>query len=214
MQDPTTSPSSSSQVKSNKRPWALGALLVGASAALAVSLGAWAAAGQEGGACMPHQMMMGMHGGGHGGMDGMMPMPFSGRHLNHLLDKADATAGQREQIKQLLDKTQSDMKALHEEGRTLHEQALKLWAQPVLDATAAEKLRQLMLAHHDKCSKRLMLTMLDIGHILTPEQRAKVSELMQKHHAEMMAHMSASQPGDGPGRKDHDRHGDHQSGKE
>jgi len=142
--------------------------------------------------------------GGPGGPDGM---PFGGRHMNHLLDEANATPAQRDQIKQLVDKAQADLKTLHEQGRALHEQGLKLWAQPTLDSGAAETLRQSMLAQHDKVSKRMMQLMLDVGKVLTPEQRAKIADQMRKHHADMMQRMkdrmAASQPGDGHGPRGH-----------
>ena len=167
----------------HKQAWALGALVAAAAASIVLSISAWAA-DEDGpmGMSPPGMHMMQGHGG----------MPFGGRHLSHMLDEVNATPAQREQIKQIADKAQTDLKALHEQGKSLHEQGLKLWAQPVLDATAAEKLRQQMLAQHDQVSKRLMQAMLDVGQVLTPEQRAKVADQMQKHHG------------------GHEHHGEHQ----
>ncbi|MFT3857467.1 MAG: Spy/CpxP family protein refolding chaperone [Aquabacterium sp.] len=179
----------------SRHSWALAGLLAAGSAALVLSLSAWAGPSEGGpgmhGGDRPH-MMAGMHGGDDMGM-GMMGhggLPFgSGRHLDRWLDQIDATPAQRDQIKPILEKSAADLKALHEEGRKLHEEGLKLWAQPKLDAAAAEKLRKQMLTHHDKCSKRMMQTMLDVGNVLTPEQRAKVAEHMQKRHERMMDRM-------------------------
>jgi len=187
----------------SKQAWAVGALIAAATASVVLSISAWAADEDGPMGMSPHGMHM-ME--GHGGM------PFSGRHLSHLLDEAKATPAQRDQIKQIADKAQADLKALHEQGQSLHEQGLKLWAQPVLDAAAAEKLRQQMLAHHDQCSKRLMQAMLDVGKVLTPEQRAKVADQLQKHHADMMKRMQERMSASGPheGHGDHAHHGEHQ----
>ncbi|MCH8181308.1 MAG: Spy/CpxP family protein refolding chaperone [Proteobacteria bacterium] len=146
-------------------------------------------------ASAPARMAPGMHHGGpmdmHGGMGmhdgmggGMGMMPF-GRHLDRLLDDVKATDAQRQQIKQITDKARGDVMALHEQGRGLHERAAALWTTPKIDATEAEKVRQQMLAQHDQVSKRMMQAMLDVGQVLTPEQRAKAAQLMKERHERM-----------------------------
>jgi Spy/CpxP family protein refolding chaperone len=115
--------------------------------------------------------------GEHGGM-GMGMMPF-GRHLDRLLTEVKASDAQRQQIKQLTDKARADVQALHEQGKGLHERTRALWTAPKLDAAEAEKLRQQMLAQHDQVSKRMTQAMLDVGNVLTPEQRAKAAELIK-----------------------------------
>jgi Spy/CpxP family protein refolding chaperone len=179
--------------RSGQRRWAVGVLTVAVSAAMAMAVSAWAADAPPMGMSAHHgHAMMGPEGG----------MPFGLHHLGHWLDEAQATPAQRSQIKQIASQAEADLRALHEQGETLHEQGLKLWAQPTIDADAAEKLRQQMLAQHDKVSKRMMQAMLDIGKVLTPEQRAKVVADMQKRHEQMMKRMhdrsggpaAASQP--------------------
>jgi protein CpxP len=198
------------------RKWAWRAVAVAAGATVAVSLGAWAATtakpaaapvaasapqamGSEPGMGMgmgaapeghgPH----GHHGmgrpGGEGGPEGMMP--FGGHHLQRMLDDVKATDAQRTQIRTITDKAQADLKALHEEGRALHEQGLDLWAAPKLDAAAAEAQRQKMLHHHDQVSQRMMQAMLDVGQVLTPEQRATIVQRMRAHHQGMWDRMKA-----------------------
>lgn len=167
---------------SQTRRWALGALIAATSASVALSLSAWA--GNED--APPPGPPMGMMRGAGSGMDGL---PFGGAHLRRLLDDAKASDTQRLQIRQLVDKAQDDLKALHEEGRSLREQGLKLWAAPKLDAGAADRLRAQMSAQHDKVSKRIMQLMLDVGHVLTPEQRAVVARQMGKHQEDMTRRM-------------------------
>lgn len=151
----------------------------------------------------PARMAPGMHGGmgqgEHGEHGGMGMMPF-GRHLDHLLGEVKATDAQRQQIKQITDKARADVQALHEQGKGLHERAMALWTAPKLDAAEAEKLRQQMLAQHDQISKRMTQAMLDVGNVLTPEQRAKAAEVLKSHRARMMERMQgmADRKGDAP----------------
>ena len=150
---------------------------------------------------MPSDAHHGMHADKHehGGRMGMGMLP-QGRHLDRLLTDLKATDAQRTQIKQITDKARTDLKALHEQGRGLHEKAMALWTAPVLDAAEAEKHRQQMLAHHDQVSKRMTQAMLDVGNVLTPEQRAKAGELMKAQRERMGGRMhdrmsSRTQPG-------------------
>jgi len=190
-QSPASVPSGKS---SQKRRWALGALIAATTASVVLSISAWA--GSED--AQPAMSRMGMM---HGAGPDMGGMPFGGRHLQRLLDDAKVSDTQRLQIKQIVDKAQTDLKALHDEGRGLHEQGLKLWAAPKLDAAAAEKLRQQMAAHHDKVSKRMMQAMLDVGNVLTPEQRATVAKQMAKRHEDMMRRMEEHRGGGRRGEK-------------
>ena len=155
------------------------------------------APGMRGGmrAGMPEGGPMGMRGDMHGGMhEGAMGMMPFGRHIDRLLDDVKATDAQRQQIKQITDKARSDVMALHEQGKGLHERAAALWTAPKIDAAEAEKVRQQMLAQHDQVSKRMMQAMLDVGNVLTPEQRAKAAQLMKERHGHMGEHRHGTQP--------------------
>jgi protein CpxP len=182
------------------RTFTLGALVAALSAVAIVGLSAWAGEGSprgmHGGACPGHfqHASMAGHMGGEPGGAGGFGMMMGGRHFDHMLDEVNATPAQREQIKQIRDKAMTDGKAVMDEGGKLREQAIKLWGEPKLDPAAAEKLRLQMQAHHDKVSKQITQTMLDIGKVLTPEQRAKLSAQMLAHHGAMHAGMSGSQP--------------------
>ena len=198
---PDNAPSEARRVRER---WALGALLATTSASVLLSLSAWAG-GDEPPLRTP-QHGLGMMGAAGGSMGEMGGMPFGGRHLQRLLDDAKVSDAQRTQIQQIAGKAQSDLKVLHDEGRGLHEQGLKLWAAPKIDAAAAEKLRQQMQAHHDKVSKRLMQAMLDVGNVLTPDQRAIVAKQMERRHEDMMRHMQERREGRG-GERGERRHG-------
>lgn len=179
---------------SQKQRWALGALIAATSACVVLSVSAWAGVGEPGSRMQHHGM--GMMGGAGPEMGGV---PFGGRHLKRLLDDAKVSDAQRTQVQQIVDLAQSDLKALHEEGKGLHEQGLKLWAAPKIDAGAVEKVREQMQVHHDKVSKRLMQAMLDVGNVLTPDQRAVVARQLEKRHEDMMRRMQGHHHG-GPGK--------------
>jgi Spy/CpxP family protein refolding chaperone len=136
--------------------------------------------------------------GGHGGPDGLAGGPgllmAPPHHVDRLLASVNASAEQRTQIRQILQLARDDLKPLHDAGRKLREQAQALFAQPTLDAAAAEVLRQQLLAQHDQASKRMLQAMLDVSHVLTPEQRKNLAErasqrraLFERHRAEREA---------------------------
>ncbi len=122
------------------------------------------------------------HGMRHGGPDMAMDSP---RMVERMLDAVSASAEQRAQVKQLADAARAEMKAQHESGRQLREQSAALFAQPTVDARAAEALRQQMMARHDQASKRQLQLMLDISRVLTPEQRKLLADRMVQRRAMM-----------------------------
>lgn len=134
-----------------------------------------------------HHGMAGHRGGGGHGM-GMMGMEGGPRMMARLLDAVNATPEQRAQIKQLTDAAQADMRSQHDAGRKLHEQNQALFAQPTVDARAAEALRQQMLAQHDQASKRMLQLKLDVSRVLTPEQRKTLADRMAQRRSMMERH--------------------------
>ena len=129
-----------------------------------------------------------MHGGpgGPGGpMGGGPEGPMFGGMLKRMLERVNATPEQRTQIDQIMKSAATDMRAQHEAGRALREQAMTLFAQPTVDAAAVEALRQKQLAMHDAASKRMMNAMIDISRVLTPDQRKQMAEYMAQRR-EMM----------------------------
>ena len=127
----------------------------------------------------------GGHGGhGHGGMMQGSPERM-GRMMDRMLDGLNATDAQRTQIRQIAAAAANDLKSQREAGRSLRERGMQLFTQPNVDANAAEALRQQMLAQHDQASRRMMVAMLDISRVLTPEQKAKLAERMKERAARM-----------------------------
>lgn len=143
------------------------------------------------------------HGGEHGrkgdrmggrhahGMKGAagMGLPFAGPGFERLLDDVKATDAQRKQIREITDKARGDLRALHDKALDQHHDAMAIWTAPKIDAAEAEKHRQQMLAQHDQVSKRMMQAMLDVGQVLTPEQRAKAAATIKQRHERMHERM-------------------------
>ncbi len=128
----------------------------------------------------------------HGrGMDqGEMFGGGGGRHMGRMLDLVDASEAQRAEIKKIHEAAAVDMKALRDSGRGLRERGRQLMLAPgAVDRGAAESLRLEMLALHDKMSKRRLDTMLAVADVLTPEQRAKIGEVMAKRGERMRDRM-------------------------
>ncbi len=138
-----------------------------------------------------HGAMMGHHGQGRGFDDG--PGAMMGGMMFRLLDRVNATPEQRTQIQQIMTRMRSEMQAEHDAGRGQRDEAMALFAQPNIDAAAAEALRQKMQARHDAASKRMLQGMLEIAKVLTPEQRKQMAEfsrqrrdMMERHRRERM----------------------------
>jgi len=173
----------------------LGALM------LAVSGPSHAATDQAGSPPAPGGMHAGMHHGMGGGMaGGMMGGAMMGgspehvaRMVDRMLDGLNATDAQRSEIKQIAQSAAVDLKAQREAGRALRERSLQIFTAPNVDATAAEALRQQMLAQHDQVSRRMTQAMLDISRVLTPEQRAKLGERVKDGAARMQDRMERMQ---------------------
>ena len=170
---------------------ALGALLVGGALVFAGAQLSQAIA-QPGAQHAPHH---GTHHGAQHGAHHAPGLPFAGRGFERVLDEVKATDAQRQQIKQITDQARTDLQALHQQGRDAHQQGMAIWTSPKLDAADAEKHRQQMLAHHDQVSKRMMQAMLDVGKVLSPEQRAQAAQILKQRH-DRMGEAQPGNPGD------------------
>ena len=135
--------------------------------------------------------------GGHGGADGFGAM-MGGPRLDRMLDRINATPEQRAQIKQISASAGVDLKAQHDAGRALREQFMALFAQPTVDARAAEELRQKQMVQRDAASKRVLQAMLDVSRVLSPEQRRQIADTMAQRRDMMQRHQRERQSIDTP----------------
>lgn len=171
-----------------------------ATAALALASGTLLVAAPAAALAQGHGGHAGMMAGGHGpghhardheGHGGGMGFMGGPRQMARMLDVVEATPEQRQQIRGILDAARRDLQAQREGGKALRDQARRVFTQPNVDANAAEALRQQMMARHDQSSRRMMQAMLEVSRVLTPEQRQKLGqrmdrarEMMQRHRAE------------------------------
>lgn len=128
-------------------------------------------------------------GGGrhHGGPAMMAPGGMFGGHIEHMLDLVNATDAQRSQIETIFKAARQDLAGQRDAGRQLHQQMATLYMAPNIDAAAIESVRGQMSAQHEAASKRMSQAATEAARVLTPEQRAKIGEVMKKRQARMAA---------------------------
>lgn len=126
--------------------------------------------------------------GEHHGPEMMAPGGMFGGHMGHMLELVNATDAQRSQIEAIFKAARQDLAGQRDAGMKLHQQMAALFAAPNIDAAAIEALRVQMSALHETASKRLSQATIDAARVLTPEQRAKIAEVMKKRQDRMAAH--------------------------
>jgi Spy/CpxP family protein refolding chaperone len=156
-----------------RRPWrrrAIAALLGG----VAAGLGAGFAHAHGG---------PGRWGGWHRGFDDADPQAMQRRteaRVKWMLADIDATEAQQKKITEIMTATMSDLRPLREEGRKTRRQVMELLSQPQIDRAALEALRGKLAQAMDQGSRRLTRSLADAAEVLTPDQRAKLAERMEK----------------------------------
>ena len=131
------------------------------------------------------------HGAGHGTHRGMHGMP--GMQLMHALDDVGATDAQREQIHTIFKTAREELRSQMQDGRGQHQQMLKLWAQPNIDAAAIDALRKQQQAQHERVAARMQAAFIEAGRVLSPEQRAKIAEKAGQRAERMKQRMERKQ---------------------
>ncbi|MFN3617267.1 MAG: Spy/CpxP family protein refolding chaperone [Aquabacterium sp.] len=127
----------------------------------------------------------------HGMHAGLLPFLHAGpqaeRYTERFLKRIQATDAQAQAIRAVAKKARDQRAPLMHEGRALHQEARRLWAQPQLDEKALDQLRIRMNAHHQRMTDANHGFMLEVARILTPAQRAQLAESMHerraKHHS-------------------------------
>jgi protein CpxP len=157
------------------RRWIIAAALVAAVGASGLAAAGIAAEG-FGGHC-------GMHGGG--GQHAMDPANAA-KHIDKMIAKIapDATAQQKARLAEIAKSAFTDLQPVRGQLREAHQRVHELLMQPVIDRAALEALRVDQVQRVDAASKRLLMAVTDAADILTPEQRTRFAEHMQKrmHH--------------------------------
>jgi len=175
-----------------RRDWQTGRHMLAMSVVAIAAVGAAIGAQAQG---MDDVGGMGLH--GPGPRDGMSMFGEASGRMGHgidrVLDGLGVTDSQRAQINQIATSAEADIRAQREAGRALYEKGLQLFAAPSVDASAAESLRQQMMAQRDQSSKRRLQAMLDVSKVLTPEQRIKMAQRVKERQEIMRERMQREQ---------------------
>jgi len=114
-------------------------------------------------------------------------------HIGRLLDRVGASADQQAQIKTIMDAARNDLKPVHTQMKTLRAQSAALFTQPSVDANAVEAVRLQMQTLHGQASKRMAQALVESSRVLTPEQRARMADMMNKRRAMAERHRAEAE---------------------
>jgi Spy/CpxP family protein refolding chaperone len=143
---------------------------------------ALAASFVAGGLVLSGPMAMAQNGMGHGEMAGHGDMhAMMGAHIAKMLAAVDATPDQKQRIQAILGGAMRSMSAMHEGLKGAHGELHRLLTAPVIDRGALEQLRAARIADLDRASRAMVSAMADAAEVLSPEQRAKLADVMAEH---------------------------------
>ncbi|UCE32049.1 MAG: Spy/CpxP family protein refolding chaperone [Burkholderiales bacterium] len=101
------------------------------------------------------------------------------RGIERALEDTDATPEQKARIREIAIGAIDEMRTLRTRQRELRRSALDLMASPDLDRTAIEGLRARQMQLADEASRRIAQALGDVAEVLTPAQRATVTERLR-----------------------------------
>ncbi|MGB8298971.1 MAG: periplasmic heavy metal sensor [Polyangia bacterium] len=106
---------------------------------------------------------------------------FVQRRLEKALDLVKATDSQRAAIKPVIQQLATDLKSIHQQHGQLHKAMLDAFAATTLDPAGIEKLRVQASALMDQASKTITTALVQVGNILTVDQRQTLIQQMRNH---------------------------------
>ena len=118
---------------------------------------------------------------------------FGARRLERLLDKVNATAGQRGQIEAIWNGLRPQLKSLHQQHQAAQQQIAAALSASTINPATVEQLRKQAMGVADQLSSTFTQGLVQTAQVLTPDQRqtAAVAIAMargrfQHHHGMMM----------------------------
>jgi Spy/CpxP family protein refolding chaperone len=99
---------------------------------------------------------------------------------DRVIDAVDGTAEQRQRIQAIARAASDDLVPLGERTRTARRQSVELLAAATVDRAAIEALRADQIALADTASRRIAQALADTAEVLTPQQRTKLAERLQR----------------------------------
>ena len=103
----------------------------------------------------------------------------------------NATDAQRSQISAIFKAARQDLAGQRDTGRKLREQMATLYGATNVDAVAIESVRAQIGTQREIASKRLSQASIEAARVLSPEQRAKLVDIVKKREARMAARHAA-----------------------
>jgi protein CpxP len=129
------------------------------------------------------------HGGGYGHHGrGLMGAPLDParmdarieRMVERLARRVEATPEQRVKLTGIAKSAASELRPLREKVREARQRGMALLTAPTVDRAAIEKLRAEQIAAADAASKRMSQALADSAEVLTPEQRQKIAQYLER----------------------------------
>ncbi len=156
-----------------RRPWRRLAIasLVGS---LAAGLGAGLAHAHGG---------PGGWGGWHRGDDSADPQAMQRRaeaRVKWMLADVDATEAQQKKIAEIMTAAMTELRPLRQQAQDARREVTQILSRPQIDRGALEALRARQAQAMDQISRRMTQSLADAAEVLTPDQRAKLAERMEK----------------------------------
>jgi len=157
-----------------RRPWWRRLAIASLIGSLAAGLGAGLAHAHGG---------PGGWGGWHRGADSSDPQAMQRRaeaRVKWMLADIDATEAQQKKIAEIMTAAMTELRPLRQQGREARREVMEILAKPQVDRAALEALRAKQAQAMDQISRRITQSLADAAEVLTPEQRVKLAERMEK----------------------------------
>ena len=121
------------------------------------------------------------HGWGRGPMSAEEIADRVETGVKYVLSDVDATADQKAKVTAILQATAKDVASLRDRHFADARQIRELLSAPSIDRAGLEHVRTEELSLADHASQRILEGIADSAEVLTPEQRVKLADRMEKH---------------------------------